>query len=80
VPTPGLPPPTLQLPATYAPAPYPYATLTRYAGRALDRLVGSVLFVLTIVGAGNAVWGTLNFFAGLGALSWWRATAAQSQV
>jgi hypothetical protein len=62
-PTPGLPPPTLQL---------PYAVLTRYAGRALDRVVGLVLFVLTIVGAGSAVWGTINFVAGLGALSWWR--------
>jgi hypothetical protein len=71
-PTPGLPPPTLQLPATYAPKPYPYAVLTRYAGRALDRVVGLVLFVLTIVGAGSAVWGTINFVAGLGALSWWR--------
>lgn len=74
-PVPGLPPPAIRLPEAYRPTPYPYAALTRYIGRVQDRIVGAILFALTIIGAGNAVWGIANFLTGVGALSWWRSTS-----
>jgi hypothetical protein len=72
---PRLFPPQLRLPATYTPKPYHYATYARYTGRVLDRVVGSILFVLTLIGAGSAIWGFINFFAGIGAVSLWRSTS-----
>jgi hypothetical protein len=68
-------PPIIQLPTSYTPVPFPYATLVRYTGRALDRTLGSILFLLTLIGAGSAVFGIANFFAALGGWIWWRTTA-----
>ncbi|KAJ6502376.1 skeletal muscle/kidney enriched inositol 5-phosphatase [Mycena sanguinolenta] len=64
-------PPTLRLPARYTPAPDPHATLKRYTGRVLDRVIGRVWWLLTLLGAGSALVGMFNFVLGLGAWGWW---------
>ncbi|KAK7020469.1 inositol polyphosphate phosphatase [Favolaschia claudopus] len=64
-------PPTLRLPPHYTPAPSRHATLKRYTGRILDRVVGRVWWLLTLLGAGSAVIGLFNFVVGLGAWGWW---------
>ncbi|KAK7020470.1 hypothetical protein R3P38DRAFT_3272467 [Favolaschia claudopus] len=56
---------------TWAPAPSRHATLKRYTGRILDRVVGRVWWLLTLLGAGSAVIGLFNFVVGLGAWGWW---------
>ncbi|KAH7889410.1 Endonuclease/exonuclease/phosphatase [Phlebopus sp. FC_14] len=67
-------PPILQLPSTYIPVPDPRATLKKYTGRTLDRIVGYVWWLLSIVGAGSAVVGVFNFFFGYAAWKWWLRT------
>ncbi|KAG1731770.1 hypothetical protein EDB19DRAFT_1318518 [Suillus lakei] len=47
-------PPMLQLLSLYTPTPDPHATLKRYTGRTLDRIIGSIWWLLTAVGAGSA--------------------------
>ncbi|KAJ6525630.1 skeletal muscle/kidney enriched inositol 5-phosphatase [Mycena capillaripes] len=66
-------PPVLRLPAHYVPAPDPHANRKRYTGRVLDRAVGRVWWLLTLLGAGSAVVGIFNFVLGLGAWGWWRS-------
>ncbi|OAX37211.1 DNase I-like protein [Rhizopogon vinicolor AM-OR11-026] len=66
-------PPLLRLPSAYTPSPDPRATLKRYAGRLLDRVIGYTWWLLTLVGAGSTVVGIFNFFLGLAAWRWWRA-------
>ncbi|KAJ7709723.1 Endonuclease/exonuclease/phosphatase [Mycena rosella] len=77
LPTPSTPsaatPPILRLPARYAPAPDPHATRKRYAGRALDRVIGRVWWLFALLGAGSALVGIFNFVLGLGAWGWWRS-------
>ncbi|KAJ7510052.1 Endonuclease/exonuclease/phosphatase [Mycena galericulata] len=68
-------PPVLRLRADYTPMPDPYATLKRYTGRVLDRVVGRLWWLLTLLGAGSAIVGMFNFVLGLGAWGWWRSTA-----
>ncbi|KAJ7271963.1 inositol polyphosphate phosphatase [Mycena haematopus] len=64
-------PPTLRLRALYTPVPDPHATLKRYTGRVLDRAIGRVWWLLTLLGAGSALVGMFNFVLGLGAWGWW---------
>lgn len=68
-------PPMLQLPSSYTPTPDPRATLKRYTGRTLDRIIGSIWWLLAVVGAGSAIVGIFNFFLGLAAWRWWRVPA-----
>jgi hypothetical protein len=65
----------LQLPSSYTPTPDPRATLKRYTGRTLDRIIGSIWWLLAVVGAGSAIVGIFNFFLGLAAWRWWRTPA-----
>ncbi|KAJ7343307.1 Endonuclease/exonuclease/phosphatase [Mycena albidolilacea] len=64
-------PPVLRLPAHYTPTPDPRATLKRYTGRILDRAIGRVWWLLTLLGAGSVLVGMFNFVLGLGAWGWW---------
>jgi hypothetical protein len=64
-------PPVLRLPAHYTPTPDPRATLKRYTGRILDRVIGRVWWLLTLLGAGSVLVGMFNFVLGLGAWGWW---------
>lgn len=64
--------PTLSLPAHYKPTPDPQATIKRYAGRVLDRIIGIIWWLFTLLGAGSSIIGVFNFFVGLGAWSWWK--------
>ncbi|KAG0699660.1 inositol polyphosphate phosphatase [Suillus ampliporus] len=68
-------PPMLRLPSAYMPTPDPYGTLKRYTGRTLDRIVGYIWWLLTLVGAGSAIVGIFNFFLGLAAWRWWKVPA-----
>jgi hypothetical protein len=65
-------PPLLRLPSAYTPTPDPRATLKRYTGRTLDRIIGYIWWLLTLVGAGSTVVGIFNFFLGLAAWRWWK--------
>ncbi|KIM79740.1 hypothetical protein PILCRDRAFT_98152 [Piloderma croceum F 1598] len=69
-------PPLLRLPANYNPVPDRYATLKRYCGRSLDRIVGYIWWLFTLFGAGSAVVGIFNFIVGLGAWSWWKSNSS----
>ncbi|KAF7294736.1 Beta-glucan synthesis-associated protein SKN1 [Mycena indigotica] len=73
-------PPLLRLPADYVPTPDPHATLKRYIGRVLDRLVGRLWWLLTLLGAGSTVMGLFNFVLGVSAWGWWRAKAGDGVV
>jgi hypothetical protein len=64
--------PTLSLPANYKPTPDPRATMKRYVGRVLDRIIGIIWTLFTLLGAGSGVCGLFNLFLGLGAWSWWK--------
>ncbi|KAJ3736137.1 Endonuclease/exonuclease/phosphatase [Lentinula guzmanii] len=66
--------PTILLPEFYAPKPDPLATLKRYTGRTLDRIVGVCWWLFTLFGAGSAVVGIFNFFVGVAAYRWWRTS------
>lgn len=68
--------PVLQLPQSYKPTPDPRANLKRYTGLIVDRIIGSVWWLLTVVGAGSAVIGIFNFVVGLGAWRWLRTAHA----
>lgn len=69
-------PPLLRLPSAYTPTPDPRATLKRYIGRTLDRIIGYTWWLLTLVGAGSTIVGIFNFFLGLAAWRWWKAPVA----
>ncbi|TFY74184.1 hypothetical protein EWM64_g9827 [Hericium alpestre] len=56
--------PLLQLPPGFHPRPDPLATLKRYAGRTLDRIVGFCWWFLVVIGAGSAAFGVGNFCLG----------------
>ncbi|KAF8557286.1 DNase I-like protein [Imleria badia] len=63
-PTEAVPPsttPRLPLPSTYTPTPDPLATVKKYTGRMLDRIVGYTWWLLIIVGAGSTAVGVFNF-------------------
>ncbi|KAJ8079130.1 hypothetical protein PM082_013418 [Marasmius tenuissimus] len=69
-------PPLIRLPSTYVPRRDPRANLKRYAGKILDRTVGILWWLLTIIGAGSAVVGIFNFVIGLGAWGWWNRSSS----
>ncbi|RDB21468.1 Inositol polyphosphate 5-phosphatase OCRL-1 [Hypsizygus marmoreus] len=71
-PTPATTLPTIRLPSTYTPVPDPLATLKRYVGRTLDRIIGICWWFLVLLGAGSSAVGVFNFVLGIGALTWWR--------
>ena len=66
-------PPIIRLPTHYSPTPDPRATLKRYLGRTLDRVVGICWYILVLLGAGSGVVGIFNFFLGIGAWTWWKS-------
>ena len=72
--------PMIQLPSNYKPRPDPYAVIKRYTGRALDRVIGAVWCLFTLVGAGSSIIGLFNFFLGLGAWVWWKNNRARGDV
>ena len=64
--------PVLKLPAGFNPAPMPYASLKSAIGRILDRILGYVLSMLTLLGAGSAMIGIGNVVLGMSLLTFWR--------
>lgn len=70
--------PLIKLPSSYHPAPDPLANLKRYTGRTIDRVVGIIWWLLTLLGAGSGIVGIFNFFVGLGAWTWWTGKSAGS--
>ncbi|KAI0062298.1 inositol polyphosphate phosphatase [Artomyces pyxidatus] len=73
-PQPGSPDtiPLLHLPPAYTPKADGFSTLKRYSGRALDRIIGIIWWLLVVMGAGNTAMGVGNFLLGLGAWTWWK--------
>ncbi|KIY72112.1 inositol polyphosphate phosphatase [Cylindrobasidium torrendii FP15055 ss-10] len=71
-PTPSSSIPLIHLPSNYTPTIDSKANLKRYTGLAVDRVIGIVWWLFTIIGAGSAVVGLFNFFVGFGAWRWWR--------
>ena len=65
--------PTIRLPEGYKPTPDPWSTVKRYTGRTLDRLIGYTWWLLTMLGAGSAIFGLGNLFLSLGMWRWWSA-------
>jgi len=68
--------PVLHLPITYKPFPDRYAVVKRYFGRSLDRIIGSIWWLLTFLGAGSTVVGIFNTILGLGAWRWWKSSSS----
>ncbi|KAJ3538359.1 hypothetical protein NMY22_g5200 [Coprinellus aureogranulatus] len=68
--------PRIPLPPSYQPTPDPNANLKRYFGRALDRVVGVIWWIFTLLGAGSGLFGFINFFVGLGAFTWWKGSSS----
>lgn len=54
-----------------------YATLKRYTGRTLDRIIGVAWLFLVVIGAGNAAIGVGNCLLGIGAWTWWKEKSSQ---
>lgn len=71
-------PPTLRLPATFAPTPDPLADIKRYTGRVLDRIVGYAWSLLVLIGVGSTVVGVFNCFFGYAAWSWWKKASSST--
>lgn len=72
-PTEAVPPsttPRLCLPLTYTPTPDPLATVKKYTGRMLDRMVGYTWWLLIIVGAGSTAVGIFNFLCVYASWKW----------
>ena len=65
--------PLLSLPNYFTPKPVPFASLKKYIGRMLDRIIGFIWSALVFIGAGYTVVGICNFVLGLGAWTWWRS-------
>ncbi|KAH8106784.1 Endonuclease/exonuclease/phosphatase [Cristinia sonorae] len=65
-------PPLLRLPSYCTPRIDRHATLKKYTGRSLDRLIGYTWWLLSILGAGSAVVGFGNFILGFGVWSWFK--------
>ena len=64
--------PVLKLPAGFKPVPTPHAFLKSTIGKILDRILGYVLSILTLLGAGSAIVGIGNVVLGMGVLAFWR--------
>lgn len=67
--------PTLKLPADFKPVLIPYASLKSVIGRTLDRILGYILSIFTLLGAGSTMIGVGNFVLGMGMLTFWRKNA-----
>ncbi|KAG7092715.1 hypothetical protein E1B28_009045 [Marasmius oreades] len=74
--SPSTTPPLIRLPSTYSPKPDPKANLKRYMGRCLDRPIGILWWLFTVIGAGTAVVGVFNFLIGVGVWSWWKRSSS----
>jgi len=76
LPPPSNPPsdkvPKIALPSSYKPTADPQANVKRYVGRVLDRFIGVIWWMLTLLGAGSGIFGFINFLVGLGAFTWWK--------
>lgn len=70
--------PLIHLPEDYKPTPDPLASVKRYTGRVLDRLVGYVWWLLVLLGAGSTAVGLFNFVVGLGVWRWVQSKPASS--
>jgi hypothetical protein len=68
--------PILKLPANFKPVLIPYASLKSVIGRTLDRILGYILSLLTLLGAGSTMIGVGNFVLGMGMLTFWRKNAS----
>ncbi|KAF8892481.1 inositol polyphosphate phosphatase [Infundibulicybe gibba] len=77
-PTPLTTIPHIRLPPHYTPTHDPRATFKRCAGRVLDRSIGIVWWLFTLIGAGSVLVGAVNFFLGMGALRWWGSSASRA--
>jgi len=64
--------PLIGLPSTYKLIPDPWANVKRYVGLTLDRFIGFVWWLLTLLGLGSVFVGMFNFLVGIGAWTWWR--------
>jgi hypothetical protein len=69
---PILSPPILNLPDDFKPSPSKYATLMRYQGRLIDRIVGSIWWLASLFGAGNALLGIVNTVVGIVGCFWFK--------
>lgn len=67
--------PVLKLPANFKPVIIPYASLKSVLGRILDRMLGYVLSILTLLNAGSTVIGIGSFILGLSVLTFWKKSA-----
>lgn len=67
--------PILKLSADFKPVPVPYVSLKSAIGGILDRILGYVLLMLTLFGAGSAMVGVGNFVLGMGVLTLWKRNA-----
>jgi len=65
--------PLLNLSSTSLLKPDRYATLKRYTGRSLDRIIGYIWWMLTLIGAGSTFVGLGNFIIGICMLTFWRS-------
>ncbi|KAH9063467.1 inositol polyphosphate phosphatase [Lactarius vividus] len=65
--------PLLSLPLGFAPRPDPFTGIKKYTGRVLDRIIGTVWWLLVIIGVGSAAVGIGNFILGFGAWTWWKS-------
>jgi len=68
--------PILKLPADFKLVIMPYASLKSIIGRVLDRLLGYILSMLTLLGAGSTMIGVGNFVLGMGMLTFWRKSVS----
>lgn len=67
--------PVLKLPTGFKPVPISYASLKSTIGKILDRILGYVLSILTLLGAGSMAIGIGNVVFGMGVLTFWRRIA-----
>ncbi|TFK86038.1 skeletal muscle/kidney enriched inositol 5-phosphatase [Polyporus arcularius HHB13444] len=72
--------PVLRLPEGYHPIPDPWTNVKKYTGRTLDRLVGYTWWLLTLLGAGSAIFGIGNLFLSIGAYRWWTVRSADQEL
>ncbi|KAG5219994.1 Inositol polyphosphate phosphatase OCRL [Salix suchowensis] len=70
--------PVIALPSSYKPTPDPNAFLKKVVGRTLDRTIGLIWWLFTVIGAGSFGVGIFNFALGIGAWKWWRSAPKPS--
>ncbi|KAF4576710.1 Endonuclease/exonuclease/phosphatase superfamily protein [Pleurotus pulmonarius] len=70
--------PVIALPSGYKPTPDPNAFLKKIVGRTLDRAIGLIWWLFTVIGAGSFGVGIFNLILGIGAWKWWRSAPKPS--